>query len=148
MLVQSSYISRENQMTPGVGVLIRQCIRITLRGHASIIFCLIFKFWIFFSEQTTMDDKIGSNIRTYQDEILKVSYFKKTWLPFWDLKLPYKTERQPPGKGRCGLFLRGSFAPSWIELLVSSFRNLILRFRQQCSLVRQRTDKQPFSGFS
>lgn len=64
MLVKSNHISRENQKTLGWGVLIRKCIRIE-RSHTEHHFLSDFQLLDIFSEQTTLDDNIGSNTRRY-----------------------------------------------------------------------------------
>lgn len=118
-----------------------------IKGSHNHHFLSDFEVLYIFSEQKTMDIIWGPIVGGIRMKSL-VIYCNKTWLPFWDLKLPHKTESQPPIKGRYGLFLRGPSAPCWIELPVSSFQNHSLTSSQQCVLVPQKIDKQPFSGSS
>lgn len=76
VLVKSSYISVENQMMPREECFLDNAQNDTERSQKHH-FLSHFQVSDIFSEQTTMDDNIGSNTRRYQGEILKVIYFKK-----------------------------------------------------------------------
>lgn len=62
-------------MTPREECLLDNAQNDTERSH-KYHFLSDFQVSGIFSEQTTMDDNIGSNTRRYQDEILKVIYKK------------------------------------------------------------------------